>query len=92
MPTEITMPQLSDTMTEGTLVRWMKNEGDAVKAGERIGRDADAGDDAAEIDRDRFVAEQPGGPLQIADVPAVAGGKDGHPVMKVDGGPHPGGH
>ena len=36
MPTEITMPQLSDTMTEGTLVRWMKNEGDAVKAGEEI--------------------------------------------------------
>src|SRR5437773_7039777 len=36
MPVEITMPQLSDTMTEGTLVRWMKNEGDAVKAGEEI--------------------------------------------------------
>jgi pyruvate dehydrogenase E2 component (dihydrolipoamide acetyltransferase) len=36
MPAEITMPQLSDTMTEGTLVRWMKTEGDAVKAGEEI--------------------------------------------------------
>ncbi|HQY87953.1 MAG TPA: dihydrolipoamide acetyltransferase family protein [Tepidisphaeraceae bacterium] len=30
------MPQLSDTMTEGTLVKWNKKEGDAVKAGEEI--------------------------------------------------------
>jgi pyruvate dehydrogenase E2 component (dihydrolipoamide acetyltransferase) len=36
MPLEITMPQLSDTMTEGTLVRWMKKEGETVKAGEEI--------------------------------------------------------
>jgi len=28
MPSEITMPQLSDTMTEGTLIRWMKKEGE----------------------------------------------------------------
>jgi pyruvate dehydrogenase E2 component (dihydrolipoamide acetyltransferase) len=36
MPIEITMPQLSDTMTEGTLVKWFKKEGDKVKAGEQI--------------------------------------------------------
>src|SRR6478736_6373605 len=36
MPSEITMPQLSDTMTEGTLVKWMKKEGDAIKPGEEI--------------------------------------------------------
>src|SRR5437763_68705 len=36
MPVELTMPQLSDTMTEGTLVRWMKKEGEAVNAGEEI--------------------------------------------------------
>src|SRR5579862_4764501 len=36
MPFEITMPQLSDTMTEGTLVKWFKKEGDPVKAGEQI--------------------------------------------------------
>jgi dihydrolipoamide dehydrogenase len=36
MPVELTMPQLSDTMTEGTLVRWMKKEGETVKAGEEI--------------------------------------------------------
>jgi len=29
----IEMPKLSDTMTVGTLVKWLKNEGDAVKNG-----------------------------------------------------------
>ncbi len=36
MPAEMTMPQLSDTMTEGTLVKWLKKEGDKVKAGEEV--------------------------------------------------------
>jgi dihydrolipoamide dehydrogenase len=36
MPAEITMPQLSDTMTEGTVVKWNKKEGDKVRAGEEI--------------------------------------------------------
>jgi pyruvate dehydrogenase E2 component (dihydrolipoamide acetyltransferase) len=33
MPTPITMPQQSDTMTEGTVVKWLKKEGDKIKAG-----------------------------------------------------------
>ena len=36
MPVEITMPQLSDTMSEGTVVKWHKKEGDKVKAQEEI--------------------------------------------------------
>ncbi len=36
MPIEITMPKLSDTMTDGTLVRWLKKENDKVKAGDVI--------------------------------------------------------
>src|SRR5687768_17468835 len=36
MPVEITMPQLSDTMTEGTVVKWHKKEGDKVRAGEEL--------------------------------------------------------
>jgi pyruvate dehydrogenase E2 component (dihydrolipoamide acetyltransferase) len=36
MPTNILMPALSPTMTEGTLARWLKREGDAVKAGEAL--------------------------------------------------------
>ena len=34
MPVEVTMPQLSDTMTEGTVVKWYKKEGDKVKEGD----------------------------------------------------------
>jgi hypothetical protein len=33
MPIKITMPALSPTMTEGNLAKWLKKEGDAVKAG-----------------------------------------------------------
>src|SRR2546423_4210101 len=47
MPTEITMPLQSDTMTEGTVVKWLKKEGDKVKAGEII----------AEIETDKATME-----------------------------------
>ena len=36
MPINILMPALSPTMTEGNLVRWLKGEGEALKAGEPI--------------------------------------------------------
>ena len=36
MPIEILMPALSPTMTEGTLTKWHKAEGDTVKQGEII--------------------------------------------------------
>ena len=36
MATEIKMPQLGLTMEEGTVERWLKAEGDSVKAGEPI--------------------------------------------------------
>jgi pyruvate dehydrogenase E2 component (dihydrolipoamide acetyltransferase) len=47
MPTELTMPQLSDTMTEGTVVKWLKKEGEAVKEGEII----------AEVETDKATME-----------------------------------
>ena len=34
MPAEITMPKLSDTMEEGRVLKWFKNEGDYVQQGE----------------------------------------------------------
>lgn len=34
MPTTMTMPKLSPTMEEGTIVKWHKKEGDAVKSGD----------------------------------------------------------
>ncbi|MEI8393690.1 MAG: pyruvate dehydrogenase complex E1 component subunit beta [Rhodospirillaceae bacterium] len=36
MPVEILMPALSPTMTEGKLARWLKKEGDPVRAGEAM--------------------------------------------------------
>ncbi len=51
MPVEITMPQLSDTMTEGTLTAWRKKEGDAVKEGEVI---AEIETDKANMDMEAF--------------------------------------
>ena len=47
MPTEILMPALSPTMTEGNLARWLKAEGDPVAAGEVI----------AEIETDKATME-----------------------------------
>src|SRR4051812_12696062 len=36
MPIEILMPALSPTMTEGNLAKWLKKEGDNVKAGDGL--------------------------------------------------------
>jgi dihydrolipoamide dehydrogenase len=47
MSAEFTMPQMSDTMTEGTVVKWRKKEGEKVKQGEVI----------AEIETDKAVME-----------------------------------
>jgi pyruvate dehydrogenase E1 component beta subunit len=47
MTTEILMPALSPTMTEGRLAKWLKNKGDMVKAGDVI----------AEIETDKATME-----------------------------------
>src|ERR1700759_1775321 len=47
MATNILMPALSPTMTEGTLARWLKKEGEAVKSGDVI----------AEIETDKATME-----------------------------------
>ena len=47
MAVEILMPALSPTMEEGTLAKWLKSEGDAVKAGDVI----------AEIETDKATME-----------------------------------
>ncbi len=53
MPVEITMPQLSDTMTEGTVVKWLKKEGDKVKSGDII---AEIETDKANMEMESFDA------------------------------------
>ena len=47
MPTDILMPALSPTMEEGKLTRWLKKEGDRIKAGDVI----------AEIETDKATME-----------------------------------
>ena len=47
MATNILMPALSPTMTEGTLARWLKKEGDVIKAGDVL----------AEIETDKATME-----------------------------------
>jgi pyruvate dehydrogenase E2 component (dihydrolipoamide acetyltransferase) len=47
MPIQILMPALSPTMTEGTLAKWLKKEGDTV----------DAGDVLCEIETDKATME-----------------------------------
>ena len=47
MPIDVLMPALSPTMTEGTLAKWLKKEGDAVKSGDII----------AEIETDKATME-----------------------------------
>ncbi len=47
MATNILMPALSPTMTEGTLARWLKKEGETIKAGDVI----------AEIETDKATME-----------------------------------
>jgi len=47
MPDIIDMPKLSDTMTVGTLVKWLKTEGDAVKSGDIL----------AEVETDKATME-----------------------------------
>ncbi|MCC6422780.1 MAG: 2-oxo acid dehydrogenase subunit E2 [Phycisphaerales bacterium] len=75
MPAEITMPQLSDTMSEGTLVKWHKKEGDKIKAGDEI---ADVETDKATMPMEAFesgtlavVAVSEGQKVKVGDRLAV---------------------
>src|SRR6267154_2158701 len=47
MPTQVLMPALSPTMEKGNLAKWLKKEGEAIKAGDVI----------AEIETDKATME-----------------------------------
>lgn len=65
MAIEITMPKLSDTMEEGTLLRWYKQVGDPVKRGEVI---AEVETDKADME----IESESSGMLQEIRVPEGA--------------------
>jgi pyruvate dehydrogenase E2 component (dihydrolipoamide acetyltransferase) len=79
----IEMPKLSDTMTVGTLAKWLKKEGDVVKAGDML----------AEVETDKATMElecffdgtllkifAPGGAKVAIGAPLCAIGKPGETV------------
>ena len=80
---EITMPKLSDTMTEGVLVSWKKKSGDAVASGEVI---AEVETDKATMEMEAFedgvlsdlVPE--GTKVAVGERIAVIGGASGTPA------------
>ena len=79
MPTEILMPALSPTMEEGTLAKWLVNEGQAIKSGDLL----------AEIETDKatmeFEAVEEGviGKLLVAE--GTAGVKVNTPIALMAG-------
>ncbi len=80
MPIDVTMPQLSPTMTEGRLAKWLKKEGDEIRAGDVI----------AEVETDKATMEVeasddgiihvligiPGADMQVGEPIAVLKKKD----------------
>src|ERR1051325_6763841 len=83
MPNIIEMPKLSDTMTVGTLVKWLKKEGDAVKSGDIL---AEVETDKATMELESFfdgvllkIFAQAGAQVEIG-APLCAIGKAGEKV------------
>jgi pyruvate dehydrogenase E2 component (dihydrolipoamide acetyltransferase) len=80
MPKEVVMPALSPSMTEGTVVKWLKKEGDEVKQGEVI---AEVETDKATMDLESFdsgflkkIVFGPGSKVPVNSLIAVLGAKD----------------
>ncbi|MCC6597411.1 MAG: pyruvate dehydrogenase complex dihydrolipoamide acetyltransferase [Alphaproteobacteria bacterium] len=73
MPINVTMPALSPTMTEGTLAKWLKKEGDAVAAGDVI----------AEIETDKATMEVEAVDEGTLGKIVIAEGTEGVPVNSV---------
>jgi len=78
--TEILMPALSPTMTEGKLARWLKHEGDKVRAGDVI----------AEIETDKATMEVEAVDEGTISKLLIAEGTEGvavnTPIAELDGG------
>jgi pyruvate dehydrogenase E2 component (dihydrolipoamide acetyltransferase) len=86
MASEITMPKLSDTMEEGTLVSWKKSVGEMVKRGDII---AEIETDKANMDLEAFVSGvlletrvKPGEVVPVGTVIALVGEAGEKPAAK----------
>lgn len=81
MSVNIEMPKLSDTMTEGTIVKWHKQVGDSVEIGDVL---ADIETDKATMEMEAFdegtiteIKIDAGGKAAIGEVLAVLDGDEG---------------
>jgi pyruvate dehydrogenase E2 component (dihydrolipoamide acetyltransferase) len=70
MPVQVTMPALSPTMTEGTLAKWLKTEGDTVSPGDVI----------AEVETDKATMEVEAVDEGVLGKILVAEGTEGVPI------------
>ncbi|HEX2768248.1 MAG TPA: biotin/lipoyl-containing protein, partial [Geobacteraceae bacterium] len=77
MPTEITMPKLSDTMTEGRLISWKKSVGEKVERGDIL---AEVETDKANMELEAFTSGilletrvKPGDMAVVGTVIAIVG-------------------
>lgn len=84
MSVNIEMPKLSDTMTEGTLIKWHKKVGDTVEIGDIL---AEIETDKATMEMEAFdegviteILIQEGGKAPIGSVLAVLDGDDASPA------------
>lgn len=88
MAMQIEMPKLSDTMTEGTVVKWHKSVGDSIEIGDVI---AEIETDKATMEMEAFddgvitdITVQEGGKAEVGSVIAVLDGEgveEGSPVL-----------
>ena len=75
MPIKVLMPALSPTMTEGTLAKWLKKEGDSVASGDVI----------AEIETDKATMEVESADEGVLGKIVVTDGTEGVPVNEIIG-------
>jgi pyruvate dehydrogenase E2 component (dihydrolipoamide acetyltransferase) len=80
MASRVVMPKLSDTMEEGKILRWLKQEGDQVETGQTL---AEVETDKATVEMEAYtngvirkIVAAPGETVQIGALIAVIGAPD----------------
>jgi len=86
--TDVLMPRLSDSMEEGTILKWLVSEGDEVKRGQPIAEiETDKANMTYEVDTDGTISElvaSEGDTLAIGEVIARVG--DAYHIQEITGG------
>ena len=80
MPIEITMPRLSDTMEQGTIIQWNVKEGDSVSAGDVVAEvETDKATMEMQVYDDGVMAKilvDPGQTVEVGELIAVVAEED----------------